>query len=227
MHKKSWKLTDSQVTLHWINCTKSVLKMFVRNGVVEITCLTDRSSWWYVNSKNMIADLGTRKCVKSEEVRPNSPWIQGHSWMSERVANFPIKTIDEIILSNKEKSEANREKVVTDFPCENVKCLTPKYVPNEVRERYIFSKYLIDPNKFRFRIVLRILALVFLFIQKIQKKCNKRGTLFKFLKTCDFSMQQNTHEKGEYLVSPINCLLVQLAQVKWQLCIIGGLTERS
>ena len=42
----------------------------------------------------------------------------------ERVANFPIKTIDEIILSNKEKSEANRETVVTDFPCENVKCLT-------------------------------------------------------------------------------------------------------
>ena len=80
--------------------------------------------------------------------------------MSERVANFPIKTIDEIILSNKEKSEANREKVVTDFPCGNVKCLPTKFVPNEVRERYIFSKYLIDPHKFRFRSVLRILALV-------------------------------------------------------------------
>ena len=50
------------------------------------------------------------------------------------------------------KSVANREKVVTDFPCENVKCLTTKYVPNEVRERYIISKYLIDPKKFRFRI---------------------------------------------------------------------------
>ena len=147
----------------------------------------------------MIADLGTRKGVKIEEVGPNSPWIQGHSWMSERVANFPIKTIDEIILSNKEKGEANREKVITDFPCENVECLTTKYVPNEVGERYIFSKYLIDPNKFRFRIVLRILALVFLFIQKIQKKCNKRGRSFEFLKTRDFSMQQNTRVKGSTL----------------------------
>ena len=39
MHKKSWKLTDSQVTLHWLNCTKSALKMWVRNRVVEITQL--------------------------------------------------------------------------------------------------------------------------------------------------------------------------------------------
>ena len=79
-----------------------------------------------------------------------------------------------------------------------------EYVPKELRERYIFSKYLIDPNKFRFRIVLRILALVFLFIQKIQKKCNKRGRSFESLKTRDFSMQQNTREKGEYVVSQIN-----------------------
>ena len=143
--------------------------MFVRNRVVEITRLTDRSSWWYVNSKNVIADLGTRKSVKIEEVGPNSPWIQEHSWMSERVVKFPIKTIDEIILSDKDRSEANREKVVTDFPCENVKCSTRKYVPNEVRERYIFSKYLIDPNKFRFRIVLRILALVSCLYKKYKR----------------------------------------------------------
>ena len=58
MHKNGWKLPDSQVTLHWINCTKSALKMFVRNRVVE------SSSWWYVNSRNMIVDLGTRKGVK-------------------------------------------------------------------------------------------------------------------------------------------------------------------
>ena len=42
LHKRSWKLKDSQVVLHWINCTKSVLKMWVRNRVVEITRLVDR-----------------------------------------------------------------------------------------------------------------------------------------------------------------------------------------
>ena len=81
------------------------------------------------------------------------------------------------------------------------------YTKRSKRKIYIFSKFLIDPNKFRFRIVLRILALVFLFIQKIEKKCNKRGRSFEFLKTRDFSMQQNTREKGEYVVSPINVCL--------------------
>ena len=38
--------------------------MFVRNQVVEITRLTDRSAWCYVNSKYMMAGLGTRKGVK-------------------------------------------------------------------------------------------------------------------------------------------------------------------
>ena len=77
--------------------------MFVCNGVVEITPLTDRSSWWYVNSKNMITDLGTQKGVKIEEVGPNSPWIQGHSWVSERVANFPIKILMKLFFLIKKK----------------------------------------------------------------------------------------------------------------------------
>ena len=31
MHKRCWKLTDNQVNLHWLNCTKSALKMWVRS----------------------------------------------------------------------------------------------------------------------------------------------------------------------------------------------------
>ena len=45
MHKKSWMLTDSQVALHWIHCSKSKLKMWVRNRVIEINRLTERLSW--------------------------------------------------------------------------------------------------------------------------------------------------------------------------------------
>ena len=74
---KSWKLIESQVVLQWLNCTKSPLKMWIRNRVVEITRLVDPSSWHYVNSENMAADLGTRKGEKIEDVGPNSPWING------------------------------------------------------------------------------------------------------------------------------------------------------
>ena len=35
---------------------------------------------------------------------------------------------------------------------------------NKISERYKFSNYLIDPNRFRLRKVVRIVALVFLFI---------------------------------------------------------------
>ena len=53
MHQKSWKLTDSQVALHWIGSTRSALKMWVRNRVVEINRLAVSSLWRYFDSKNM------------------------------------------------------------------------------------------------------------------------------------------------------------------------------
>ena len=61
LHKTSWKVTDSQVALHWISCTKGILKMWVRNRIVEITRLTDSSAWRYTRSENMITDLGTQR----------------------------------------------------------------------------------------------------------------------------------------------------------------------
>ena len=98
LHTRSLNLTDSQVVLHWLNCTKSVLKMWVRNRVVEICRLVDRSQWRYVNSENMIADIGTRKGVKAADVANDSPWIQGYPSMKDDEANFPLKTIEEIVL---------------------------------------------------------------------------------------------------------------------------------
>ena len=52
----------------------------------------------------------------------------------------------------KETHDANKE--ITDL-IKNVPCLITKYFPNEVGARYKFSNYLIDPNKFRFRTVLK------------------------------------------------------------------------
>ena len=199
MHKKAWKLTDSQVVLHWLNCTKSALKMWVRNRVVEISRLTDRKDWYYIASKDMIADLGTRKGAKIEDVGPNSSWIQGYPWMHEAEAQFPIKTIRELVLSTIEKNEANKEKVMDDLYFDKLRCLATKYVPNEVGTRYTFSKYLLDPNKYRFQTVIRILALVFLFLQKIGKK---RANVFGFLKKRQFRQERRT--KGEYVVSQVD-----------------------
>ena len=58
---KSLKFTDSQIALFWINSTRSELKLWARNRVIEINRLTDVNSWRYIKSCDMIADLGRTK----------------------------------------------------------------------------------------------------------------------------------------------------------------------
>ena len=205
--KRSWKLTDSQVALHWINCIRYALKMWVRNRVVEINRLTQLESWYYVGSKQNIADLGTRKGAQISDVGPDSCWINGLPWMKGLEHEFPLQKVEDLILSVKEKSDANKEKVVQDLPDESFLCLTCKYVPNELGDRYAFSKYLIDPNKFRFTTVIRILALVFVFLKKLNDKRNQRYGLQKplsFLRKRDFNVRAMNSGVGQFFVGTIH-----------------------
>ena len=97
--------------------------------------------------------------------------------MSEIESEFPLSTVDDLVLSNVERSDADKEKIfVEDFS----KCFATKFlmlVPTKTGERYKFSNYFLDPNKFKFSTVVGILALVFLFIKKV----NVRKKQFKFL----------------------------------------------
>ena len=199
-YQKCTNVTDSQVVLHWIHCVRSVLKMKVRNRVIETKRLTNLKDWRYVKSEDNVSDIGTRKGATISDVGPDSEWAKGKPWMSEAEENFPLKTVDEVILSNQERAQANKEKIspVSD----SFSCLTSRYVPKDVGERYKFSKYVIDPCKFRFTTVLRILAIVFLFLKKIMDRLNTkfgRSKSFNFLKVHDFSSQ-----KGIYEVFPRN-----------------------
>ena len=55
------------------------------------------------------------------------------------------------------------------------KVLVSKMVPDRVKLRYDFSNYLIDPNKFRLRKVIRVMSIVLLFIATIKKGSPSRG----------------------------------------------------
>ena len=206
MVKRSWKLSDSQVALHWINCIRYALKMWVRNRVVEVTRLTDLSSWHYVRSKDNIADLGTRKGAQIADVSPESDWINGFPWMKENDENFPIMEYGKIVLSGDEKSDADKEKVAVDLD-DSSQCLISRSVPSEVGDRYTFSKYLIDPNRFRFKTVIRILGFVFLFLKKLTMKLNQKRqqeTNLGFLRKRDFSTCASNDVTGHYFVSRVN-----------------------
>ena len=65
---QSLKITDSQILLHWIHSTKSRLKLFVRNRVIEINRLSNVDRWRYVQSSENISDLGTRKGASIDDI---------------------------------------------------------------------------------------------------------------------------------------------------------------
>ena len=202
-YKRAWKLTDSQVVMHWINNTRSALKMYVRSRVGEIIRLVDRSEWYYVRSADNIADLVTRKGARIEDVGSDSCWVRGSPWMRGEESSFPIVTVEQLVLSSRERAEANKEKVLEVDPesCEKSAYMI-KYVPDEVGERFKFSKYVINPCRFRFRTVVRILGLVFLFIQKITK-C-RQNRCFDFLKKRQFVLSMSKQGGGEYSVSQVH-----------------------
>ena len=55
--KRSWYVTDSQVTLYLINSTTAALKTWPRNRVVEVNRLSNRTEWYHTRRQNMVADL--------------------------------------------------------------------------------------------------------------------------------------------------------------------------
>ena len=206
-HQRCWKMTDSQVVLHWIRSKRSKLKLGVRNSTIEINRLCDEKDWRYVESKDMIADLGTRGGVGLDDVGPESAWINGLDWMSCDESEFPVWTADELI-QNAEVEQAVRKEMIpipmnyanpTPFAF-NAICLPARYVPSDVKDRYTFSQYLIDPNRFRFRKVIRVLGLVFLFVSKLLKRCRK--TIPKLIQTEPAELPGIFSYKGDqYIVS--------------------------
>ena len=94
------KLSDSQVALHWINSIRQPLRQWVRNKVIDINRLSERPTWRYVGSKDMIADIGTIKGAKISDIDDKSDWVNGYPWMRLHASEFPVKTIEELVLDN-------------------------------------------------------------------------------------------------------------------------------
>ena len=175
-HKKCLKLTDSQVALFWLGSKRTSLNTWVRNRVIETNRLTNEDDWRWVEGKDMIADLGTRKGTAISDVGPDSFWINGFDWMKEPVSEFPMKSRSDLILDAKAKSEVQKEMTVENIPeilCEcDITSINP-YVPASLEDRYKFSKYILDPNRHRFRKVVRVLGLMLLFLKNFYKKINR------------------------------------------------------
>ena len=177
--KSRLSLVDSQIALFWIISTHSQLKQWVRNRVIEINRLTNKENWYYIESKNNMADIATRRGAKLSDVAEGSSWISGHEWTKKSRDTFPIKSAQEIKLSRDDIKNFNVELLGNDItdPEWVQKQLSESYYSGlsggtleKVGKMYRYSNYIIDPNKFRFKKVVRIHSLVFKFIRNLKRR---------------------------------------------------------
>ena len=171
----SQKFTDSQVTMHWLHNQELQLKQWTRNRVVEILRFTEASCWKYVPTTEMPADIGTRHGSTIEDVKMGSIWQEGFPWMKLPTAEFPTKMYSEIKLKCIEASSNSNELIsmtVESKVCTN-ESKSLLSIHNDSAMSSDATKYLISPNKFRFEKVVRILALVVMFVKKCKLKSPK------------------------------------------------------
>ena len=65
--------------------------------------------WLYIDSKNMIADKGTRKGCSLKDVDQDSVWINGYNWTKKDSYIFPAKSVKEIALNQTQMQELKKE----------------------------------------------------------------------------------------------------------------------
>ena len=148
----------SQIVLHWINNDEKPFKMWVCNRVIEIARFTSPNQCFYVQSNDMIAAIGTLSGSSLYDVKQSSKWINGFESMELETSQFPMKSMKDLDLSMPELKEIQKETPYSSYQSHStisndLNGINKSNVPNEVMERYMFSKYLIDPNRFIFSIV--------------------------------------------------------------------------
>ena len=172
LHKSSLKFTDSQIALHWITNETKPRKQWVRNLSIEINRFTHKDQWKYLQTNNMMADLGTRRGATFADINQHSSWINGLPWMRQDVSKFPMESAEELRLSNTQISEVEKERTIQiHHASRNMKSLM-----EPVQQRYQFSQYLIDPNRHRFAVVVRIMAYVIRFCTIIINRVRQEVT---------------------------------------------------
>ena len=162
------KFGDSQIALYWMMNEERPLKKWVRNRVIEIRRLTDLSDWRYIKSKQMIADIGTRRGCTPNDVKPGSTWIGGFNWMKYDESRFPSIKLELMNLSNDDLKAAKKEisPVEPTFITYEDENGLIRHVGEKTKDMYKFSKYVIDPNRYsQFSKVVNQLTLVYKFIR--------------------------------------------------------------
>ena len=152
-------VTDSTVALHWISQDQRPLETLVRNTVIEIRRFSNPENWYHISTDLNPADLGTRPAMV-EEVSFGTEWQDGKPWMYLEYEDMPLKTIQEITLTSE-----NRRLAALDEKHTQLFGVTLPELRSRVTERYEYTQYLHDPNKYGWMRALRVMGYVFKLIR--------------------------------------------------------------
>ena len=195
---KRVSVTDSEITLHWLNSWSKPLKQFVRGSVIQTLRLTEQEQWKWIPSEANPCDIGTRRQVCLNDVKPGGEWEKGKDWMRGPCKLFPTKTVDEIKITSEKESSFKSEfagsqsfhidtsilDLARDYEVNfgmpdraptNV-FLNVNMIPSEIAKRIYHSKHLVDPTRFKFHKLIRIMGLVKGFIRKLRSQVTKKRT---------------------------------------------------
>ena len=176
---------DSQITSYWIAKDTISLATFQRNRVSNIRRLIDINNIYRCKGTENIADIGTKGEVNISESIPGSKFHNGPTWLTQGLVQaiklghlIPIKE------THIDPTDTILWKMATDglvgkckWPdellmkkCEENKlpilAINNQWV-SQIKERYLFSEYLLDPLKKNWTKVIRILGIVFYFIHQL------------------------------------------------------------
>ena len=111
--------TDSIVSLCWCSNPDARNKVFVQNRVLTahryIDWITSKlqsdSSLHLVHIPGNvnIADIITKGVIHPYHLGPNSKWLNGFPWMSDDLSNMPIKSYQDIAISQADLQEVRKE----------------------------------------------------------------------------------------------------------------------
>lgn len=103
---------DSQIVLAWIRDEPQKRAVFVGNRVSEIQSLTNSKDWYYVESKENPADLGTRG-ISAFELPSLTLWWEGPDFVRSFKKNDFFQTEGDVILPKEENSKSKTKKSIS------------------------------------------------------------------------------------------------------------------
>ena len=115
----------------------------------------------------MIADLSTRRNILLDNIKPESIWFKGYPWMRKHPSEFPAFSAKDISLDQSLLQQATKE-----VPSEHAHHIN-SISEEQIHKRYVYSSYVIDPNKHSFSVVIRILAIMYKFINNALSSSNQ------------------------------------------------------